>query len=193
MKDLKVIILLLLSLLAAGCRDESADTVIGIISDSSATLAVIDSGEKYLYIASMPVPALLTYRSGLLKEGVLLDNFESLEKLSGLELTYRISGEQEAWDQLYKRDGLSLAERLNVLKSEEMESLLAALAPLTDDNIPRKELETLLSFYRESRYVLRVYQMATFFSGKGESALVERNTKEWVRASLNEIELRSIE
>ncbi len=49
----------------------------------------------------------------------------------------------------------------------------------------------LLSFYRESEYVLRVYQMAIFFTGRGDSTLIERNTREWLARARKEIELRS--
>ncbi len=190
-------VLLLLSvivLLLSSCTRSEDVTTLCIISDEYATTAVIDTDKAYVLVASMPVTALASYRGVLLREGISSDPFSAMRRLTGIDADIEISGDQSAWNALFQEGKREvLADRLTYLKQGTVEDISSAMKELSIEGVAKGKVDDLLSFYRESEYVLRVYQMSTFFTGRGESALLERNIQEWMIRTREEIELRSTE
>ncbi len=189
----------------SGCTSETGPVHIFIVSDRYASITVIDRQKEYMLIAVMPVESLAAYRGTLMREDIQTDVFSSLSRLSGIEPDIIVSASTEQWRSLYSSlaqspgesgtaaGAESVAERLNALRNGDAQSLFSAVNAFSVEGESAGEVEDLLRFMRESRYVLRVYQMETFFTGRGRSTLVERNTREWLKRAHQEIESRSID
>ncbi|MBN2858673.1 MAG: hypothetical protein JXK93_00235 [Sphaerochaetaceae bacterium] len=195
-------VILCITMMLSGCTEEIDSTQLFVLSDQNASIVLIDQQKEYILVAVMPNEALASYRGTLMREGIHSDVFDALSRLSGVEPDIQITASPDQWKMLFSLSGetvegiglsdpLSVAERLNVLKSAEELTLFSAVKGFSVEGERAGEVKDLLRFMRESRYVLRVYQMETFFTGRGQSALLERNIREWLKRARQEIELRS--
>lgn len=193
---------LCITLVFSGCTAETDSAQLFILSDRHASIVRIDRQKEYILVAVMPDETLASYRGTLMREDIHTDVFEALSRLSGVEPDILVTASPEQWKALYSlshKEGegegpshpLSVAQRLNVIKSAEEQSLFSVVEGFSVEGERSDEVRDLLRFMRESRYVLRVYQMETFFTGRGQSALLERNIREWLKRARQEIELRS--
>ena len=195
-------VILCVTLMFSGCTAEIDSARLFVVSDRYASIVFIDRQKGYILVAVMPNENLASYRGTLMREDISTDVFEALSRLSNVKPDILVTASPDQWKRLYSLSGeeegrgdpsepLSVAQRLNVLKSADQQSLLAIVDEFFIEGDKAEEVRDLLRFMRESRYVLRVYQMETFFTGRGHSTLLERNIKEWLKRARQEIELRS--